>query len=151
MKKIICGLMILSLSIISASCGSNISQKVDEIIDENKAIAVDEVNQAESIFIPLGNVVGVFQNDYNDEVELVLKEPEQMYITGTIITENGGMGELSDFIVVYQDDNMLVYNDYDNDYQLTINLLDDDTISIIENNPANIHGNDITFDGVWRK
>ncbi len=152
-KKVICGLTILSICILSIACSKSSREKVEEVIAENKAIEVAEINRhVDAIYlIPIENAVGVFQNSYSDEVELTLKEPEQMYITGTLVAENGNMGELSDFVIVYQGENILSYNDKATDYQLVVTLLDDDTIEITEYNPASIHGNDVTFNGVWTK
>ncbi len=152
MKKVmICGLMVLSMCILSVGCGARVKEEIDDAIDETKAIEISNIDQVEGIYlVPLESVVGIFQNANNDQVQLILQTPEQMYIDGTIVA-NGNSGELDNFLIIYQDDNTLVYDDSNTDYVLTVNLLDENNIEIIEENPDSIHDSGITFDGVWTR
>ncbi len=100
--------------------------------------------------VALENVAGIFENTFGDEVELILTGRSKMYISGMVISDSGNIGEL-DFVIGYHDTNLLVYEDFDSDYQLSVKIIDANTIEITEQNAMSMHGMGASFDGVWKK
>ncbi len=81
--------------------------------------------------VALSNVAGIFQNSNGDKVELILTGRSQMYISGMIVSGSGNIGEL-DFVIGYHDINLLVYKDFDSDYELNVKIINANTIEIDE-------------------
>ncbi len=123
MKKAILGLMILAISISLLYAQSNVA---------------------------LERVAGIFQNSNGDKVELILTGRSMMYITGMVISGSENIGEI-DFVIGYHDTNLLVYEDTDSDYVLSVRVVNADTIEIREKNAGSMHGMGVSFDGTWKK
>lgn len=91
--------------------------------------------------------MGTFKDEYETEVELILKSPSQMYINGMVVAGSSySIGVLDNFVLGYNN-GVLVYTD--DDYKLLVTILDENTIQIEETNP--IHGVGAGFNGTYKK
>ncbi len=124
MKKIIFGLMILSI------CSINLLYAQRNV--------------------PITSLAGVFENNNGNKIELMPINHGQMYIVGMVITSSGNIGEI-DFVVGYHDTNLFVYEDTDSNYVFSIKVIDENTIEVIEENVGSMHGMGVSFDGTWKK
>ncbi len=100
--------------------------------------------------ISLEKLAGTFENEYGTEVELILKGRAQMYINGMVVTSTGNIGKLDDFVIGYNNGE-LIYKNNESDYKLAVKILNKNTIEIEETNPQIMHGMGAGFDGIYKK
>ncbi len=137
MKKIIC-FFVLALFVVSCGGKSESSNAGSSSESSASSSAVD---------VELEDIAGTFETDSGD-IELILKGPSQMYISGFMMSDMGNIGELDNLVIGYQSDvDALVYEDHD--YKLTVKIIDANTIEIEEENAT--HGSGVSFSGVWSR